>query len=111
MSYLKETVKNTMILKNRIEEQKKFYKNSDKSPCKKCSNYESDCFYAFKSCDADPKTGYSYLASCGSLNKEIGKRYESGQSISVLSSSDSRMDMMGGGFHKVEKYKQEEKIT
>jgi hypothetical protein len=47
-----------------VDEQKKHYKDSDKSPCKKCSRYHQDCFEAMKTCGGDKKTGYSFIERC-----------------------------------------------
>ena len=49
-----------------VKHQKIYYKDSAKSPCRKCENYNYDCFDAMKICGKDEKTGYSVVEKCGS---------------------------------------------
>lgn len=95
-------------LSDRLEDQKKFYKNSKKSLCQKCSNYNMDCTMAMRCCEADKSTGFSCVTSCSHLNKSlVDENLPAGQSISAMS-AESRIDMMGGGFNKDPRFKKEE---
>lgn len=89
-----------MILK--VQDQIKFFKSSKKSLCKTCFNYNNDCSNAFKTCATDRDSGYSLVETCSSYNSELNKSYK-GESISA-SKSESRTDMMGGGYQNMEKF-------
>lgn len=92
------------ILCQKIIDQKKHFKDGSGSICAKCINYDHDCFNADKLCEPCKKTGFSKVVKCGSLNKALDESYSRGQSISVSHEVDSRIDSMGGGFHKIDKY-------
>lgn len=89
-----------------LDFQIKYFKGSKKSICQNCDNYNKDCDKAFKTCETDRSTGYSMVVECNSFNGELNKSYN-GKSISALS-SESRVDMMGGGYQNMEKYKKQE---
>lgn len=59
-----------MDLKEKIELQKKHYKNGFKSLCLKCSNRDKDCFEAFKMTDKDKNTAFSTVIKCADFKEK-----------------------------------------
>lgn len=90
-----------------IELQKKHFKGAADSLCRKCSNFELDCFDVDKQCGSTKdksSSGWSRVTKCNAFNKPIKRSY-SENTISVQAATDSRIDSMGGGFQNIEKYK------
>lgn len=74
------------------------FKESLKSICRKCSNLQEDCFSATKACGTDSKLGKSFVERCGSFNKDLAQKKAEANIITVENATDSRIEMMGGGF-------------
>lgn len=82
----------------------KYFKTSSKSICHECFNINEKCSMIEKSCGTDSKIGQSYVESCSLFNKKKQNVEYYANTISAYS-PESRIEMMGGGFHNVEKYK------
>lgn len=77
------------------------FKQSKHSICQSCSNINGDCFEFTKLCNTDAKLGHSYVSKCSQYNKDGLAKYES-SIVSTDASSDSRVEMMGGGYKHTE---------
>jgi len=88
-----------------------YIKTSKKSICHSCFNIKEHCSIATsKSCGTDSKLGMSFVQSCDKYNIVFSDcKISQGSTISVGFANDSRIDTIGGGFHKVEKYKEQER--
>lgn len=82
----------------------KYFKTSKKSICHECFNLNTKCSKVEKSCGTDSKIGQSFVYSCSLFNKEKNSIEHSDNKISAMP-ADSRIEMMGGGFQNIEKYK------
>lgn len=72
------------------------FKKSPKSICHQCYNIKESCLHPMKSCEADKKLHVAYVTKCASFNKPMSAQYVA-KSVSVEASTDSRVEMMGGG--------------
>lgn len=58
-------------MSEKIELQKKHYKDGKNSICKKCENYNSDCFSTMKFCEKDKDGVFSIVTKCNMFKEKI----------------------------------------
>lgn len=59
-----------MDISEKIELQKKHYKNGFKSLCLKCTKRDKDCFEAFKYTEKDKNSNFSTVIKCASYEEK-----------------------------------------
>jgi len=77
------------------------FKKSLKSICHNCININEICSSINKTCGTDSKMGLAYIEKCSKFNKDITEDKIRSSKIVVQNKSDSRIEMMGGGFKEV----------
>ena len=83
----------------------KYFKTSKKSICHDCFNVNEKCSMVEKCCGTDSKIGQSFVQSCTMFNKENKNVVYRINTVSAYS-PESRIEMMGGGFQNIDKYKE-----
>ena len=62
-----------------------------------CFNISNKCDDVSKLCGTDSKIGLGFVVKCSMFNK-IKPSYSNGESVAVANQSETRVEMMGGGY-------------